>query len=169
MSEYTAYIGLGSNLGDREACLAQARARLADLPGTEVVTASGIYETSPVGVLVQPDFLNQVVEIRTTLSPHDLLAHLKRIERDLGRRPGLRWGPREIDLDILLIPGVEVCDEDLCVPHPRLAERAFALIPLAELAPDVRVAGVRTAAELAQALRRSQRVEPINACAAEEQ
>jgi len=157
----TAYLGLGSNLGDRQGYLARARQLISRLPGTALRRQSRVYETAPLGVTGQPDFLNQVVEVATTLSPRELLAHLKEIEAELGRRPGRRWQPREIDIDLLEMEGVAVAEPDLVVPHPRLAQRAFVLVPLAELAPHLVLPTGQTAAQAAQALRRSQRVEPV--------
>lgn len=133
-----AYLGLGSNLGDRRANLEAARARLEAEPGINVLRTSAVYESEPVGVADQPWFLNSVLEIRTDLSPRELLATLKRIERDLGRQPGRRWGERLIDLDLLLYDGQTIAQPDLQVPHPQLWNRLFVLLPLAELLPDLR-------------------------------
>jgi len=132
----TAYIGLGSNLGDRETTI---RAAIAALPG--VVAVSELHETEPVGVVDQPQFLNGAARLETELSPRALLASLLAVERELGREPGERWGPRTIDLDLLLY-GTETVDEPgLTVPHPHLHERRFALEPLAELDPELVVPG----------------------------
>jgi len=131
------YLGLGANLGDRAANLAAAIHMLAERPGVRVIRRSSLYETSPVGPDGQPDFLNSVLEAETTLGPLDLLASLKQIERALGRQPGPRWGPRPIDLDILLFGERQISSPDLTVPHPRLWDRLFVLEPLAELAPDL--------------------------------
>jgi 2-amino-4-hydroxy-6-hydroxymethyldihydropteridine diphosphokinase len=131
-----AYIGLGSNLGDRLENLREAVRLLDAMDEVDVVRTSSVYETDPVGP-EQPDFLNAVAQIDTTLSARELLGHCKRIEVDIGRKPAERWGPREIDLD-LLIYGDETIDEpDLQVPHPRIDERAFVRVPLAEIAPDL--------------------------------
>ena len=128
------YIALGTNLGDREANLANARESLP--PEVSVVKASSIYVTPPWGYENQPDFLNQVLETRSTLEPLPLLAHLKSIEAQMGRLKTFRNGPRLIDLDILFY-GHRVIDEpELQIPHPRLQERAFVLVPLNEIAPD---------------------------------
>jgi len=156
-----AFLGLGSNLGDRRDNLAQARARVAALPGTRLLAESRLYLTRPVGRADQPDFLNQVVEVETTLSPRALLGYLKQMEWDLGRRPGVRWGPREIDLDILVMEGVEMSEPDLVIPHPRLGERAFVLMPLAELAPQILLPSGETVAEAAARVGR-QGVEPVD-------
>ena len=128
------YIALGTNLGDREANLANARESLPS--EVKVVQASSIYVTPPWGYEDQPDFLNQVLETRSTLEPLPLLAKLKSIEEQMGRLKTFRNGPRLIDLDILFY-GQRVVDEsDLQIPHPRLQERAFVLVPLNEIAPD---------------------------------
>jgi 2-amino-4-hydroxy-6-hydroxymethyldihydropteridine diphosphokinase len=131
-----AYIGLGSNLGDRE----QAIRRAAELIGAQRLSA--IVETEPWGYAEQPRFLNAVAEIDTPLTPRQLLTHLLDVERRLGReRVGPKWGPRTIDLDLLLY-GSEVIDEPgLTVPHPHLHERLFVLEPLAELAPALEIPG----------------------------
>jgi len=126
-----ALIGLGANLGDPVAALHLARRRLAELG---VVTASSsLYRTPPWGVREQPPFVNAALALDTALDPDALLAALKALERQLGRVPGARWGPRAIDLDILDYPGVRRTDPVLTIPHPRLLERAFALVPLAEI------------------------------------
>jgi 2-amino-4-hydroxy-6-hydroxymethyldihydropteridine diphosphokinase len=129
------YLGLGSNLGDRRANLTAAAASLP--PAATVLRASSIYETEPWGYLEQPTFLNQVLETETNLSPTDLLAALKRLEAGLGRQASFRYGPRLIDLDILLYDQLVLDLPDLVIPHPQLAQRAFTLVPLAELAPDL--------------------------------
>jgi 2-amino-4-hydroxy-6-hydroxymethyldihydropteridine diphosphokinase len=137
-----AYVGLGSNMGDREQMLWGAIHMLAFNPDVDVVAVSSIRETDPVGVLDQPPFLNAAVAVDTELDPHALLGLLLAVERELGRtREGPRFGPRTIDLDLLLY-GEEVVEEPgLTVPHPRLHERKFALEPLAELDPDLDVPG----------------------------
>ncbi len=130
------YIGLGVNLGDRAANLANARSALS--PAVRILRSSSIYETEPWGFRDQPAFLNQALEAETGLAPLDLLAYLKQIEAALGRQPTFRYGPRLIDMDILLYGDLIVSLPGLEIPHPRLAERAFVLAPLAELAPDLR-------------------------------
>ncbi len=129
------YLGLGTNLGDRLDNLHRARNALH--PDVQVLTASPIYETPPWGYLEQPDFLNQVLEAETVLPPFALLDYLKDIEVKIGRTPGVRYGPRLIDLDILLYDDIILHTPQLIIPHPRLAERAFALAPLADLAPNL--------------------------------
>ncbi len=133
-----AYIGLGSNLGDRAALLASALVRLRSL-GT-VIAASALYETAPWGKVDQPHFLNAACVLETGLEPRALLAELGRIERELGRDRAReeRWGPRAIDLDLLLYDERVVREGGLALPHPGLHERPFALVPLAEIAPEAR-------------------------------
>ena len=134
-----AYLGLGSNLGDRRDNLAAALAALAADGQAAVVVCSAIYETEPWGYTEQPSFLNCAVAVDTVLSPVELLALCKEIEERLGRMPGVRFGPRVVDLDILLYGErvVRLDTPDLEIPHPRLHLRAFALLPLAEIAGEV--------------------------------
>ena len=129
------YLGLGTNLGEREQNLATALARLQER--LRLVAVSSLYETAPWGVTEQPPFLNAAVAAETDLSPADLLAFIKGLEREMGRQPGGRWGPRLIDIDILLYGDLVLQTPDLVIPHPNLAERAFVLVPLAEIAPEV--------------------------------
>ena len=137
-----AYIGLGANLGPREVTLLRAVDLLAAADGVEVVAVSQLRETEPVGVVDQPPFLNGAVAIETSLAARELLDVLLETERELGRVRGERWGPRTVDLD-LLVYGEETLDEPgLRVPHPRLAERRFALEPLADLDPALAVPGL---------------------------
>lgn len=131
----TVYLGLGSNLGERRTTLRAALAALA--PATHLTAVSSLYATEPVGYRDQPEFLNAVARVETALAPWPLLERLKEIEHHLGRRGRFRNAPREIDLDILVYDSVTVDDLGLVIPHPRLAERAFVLTPLAELAPDL--------------------------------
>jgi len=127
-----AFLGLGSNLGDRRACLAEAVGSLDGL-----VAVSPVYETAPVGGPEQDDYLNVVVELDTGLPPRDLLGVCHRLEAAAGRVRVERWGPRTLDVDILWIEGVTVDEPDLQVPHPRLFERRFVTAPLRDLAPDL--------------------------------
>ncbi|MCA9244027.1 MAG: 2-amino-4-hydroxy-6-hydroxymethyldihydropteridine diphosphokinase [Phycisphaerales bacterium] len=130
----TAYVGLGSNLGDREHLLNSALGALRDADGVKVVRMSRFHETKPVGgPSGQRDFLNAVAEIRVTLTPRELLNTLLSIEADHGRVRDVRNGPRSLDLDLLLFGGVRVDEPGLQVPHPRMWDRAFVLAPLAEL------------------------------------
>jgi len=135
-----AYVGLGANLGDREAALRAAVERLDETPGIDVVAVSSFRETAPVGVAGQPDFLNGAVAVETILGPRELLEALLAIERGLGRVRGTeRYGPRTIDLDLLLYGDARIDEPGLRVPHPRLHERLFVLEPLHELDPALEV------------------------------
>ena len=131
-----AYLGLGSNLGDREANLARARDELAGR-GVKVVRGSEVVDTEPWGETDQPRFLNQVLEVEWNGSPQELLAVAKAVEAAMGRTPSYRWGPREIDVDILLFDDLHLEQADLVIPHPRLRERDFVLKPLRSLRPDI--------------------------------
>ena len=150
-----AYVGVGANLGDRESTIRRAVQLLAGTGGVAVVDVSTLRETPPWGPVAQPPYLNGVVEVETDLRPRALLDVLLGIERELGRvRTGERWGPRTIDLD-LLVHGDLTCDEPgLTVPHPRIHERRFALEPLAEIAPDLVVPGRGAVSTLLEALDR---------------
>lgn len=130
----TVYLALGANLGDREKNLHDALARIA--PFVHVTHVSSLYETEPVGVREQPWFLNLVCVGTTTLSPVDLLRRAKKIENEMGRTESIRFGPRPIDIDILFYDRLIQLSPALTIPHPRLHERAFVLVPLAEIAPD---------------------------------
>jgi len=131
-----AYIGLGSNVGDRRGTLERALVILRESEGVAVRAVSSFIETEPVGGPPQGTFLNAAAELETALDPHTLLALLLDIENRMGRVRRERWGPRTIDLDLLFYDDSIVTDEDLVIPHPRLHERAFVLAPLAEIAPD---------------------------------
>src|SRR5205085_2605657 len=131
---HTVYLALGSNLGDRRGNLAAALQRLREV--MEISTVSSIYETEPVGYLDQPRFFNIVLQGKTTLSAQELLKYAKEIEAAIGRQPTFRNGPRPIDIDIIFFDDLQIKQDNLIVPHPRMAERAFVLVPLAEIAPD---------------------------------
>lgn len=131
------YIGLGTNVGDRPGLIERAIAALDEIPNVDLIRRASLYETEPVGPVDQSWFLNTVVEVDAELDPHALLSQLKRIETDLGRQKRERWGPREIDLDLLLYGDSTIRTSELVVPHPELAERRFVLVPLAELVPDL--------------------------------
>jgi len=132
--DHTVYIALGTNLGDR---LANLHAALRSLPPAVTVTdESHVYETPPWGYEDQPAFLNMVVKAETDLEPESLLEYLKQLEMELGREQNFRWGPRLIDLDILFYDDRVLDSPPLVIPHPRLHERAFVLVPLADVAPD---------------------------------
>jgi 2-amino-4-hydroxy-6-hydroxymethyldihydropteridine diphosphokinase len=128
-----AYIALGTNMGDRYRNLVDAIHLLKEEVDISLVKSSSIYETVPVGYADQEDFLNMVISIRTTLTPYELLEVCLRIEKDLGRKREIKWGPRIIDLDILLYNQENIEAEDLVVPHPRMHERAFVMAPLLEI------------------------------------
>jgi 2-amino-4-hydroxy-6-hydroxymethyldihydropteridine diphosphokinase len=147
-----AYVGLGANLGPREVTVRRAMELLGETEDVQVVAVSELRETDPVGVVDQPPFLNGAATLETTLSPRELLDALLAIEQSLGRVRDERWGPRTIDLDLLLY-GKEVVDEPgLRVPHPRLHERGFALEPLAELEPGLEIPGRGSVSALLAAL-----------------
>jgi 2-amino-4-hydroxy-6-hydroxymethyldihydropteridine diphosphokinase len=130
------YLALGSNLGDRAANLALARTEL-EARGAHTLRSSTVRETEPFGVRDQPLFLNQVLEVEWPGSPRELLETAKAVEAAVGRTETYRWGPREIDVDILLFDDLAVREEGLTIPHPGLAEREFVRQPLAELRPDI--------------------------------
>jgi 2-amino-4-hydroxy-6-hydroxymethyldihydropteridine diphosphokinase len=145
----TAYVGLGANLGDRRATIERAVELLRGAPGVEVLAVSSLRETDPVGFEDQPRFLNGAVALETTLTARELLDLLLEIERRLGRtRGGPRFGPRTIDLDLLVYGDAELDEPGLTVPHARLHERRFVLEPLAELAPALVVPGRGSLEEL---------------------
>jgi 2-amino-4-hydroxy-6-hydroxymethyldihydropteridine diphosphokinase len=129
----TAYIALGSNVGDRQAYLARARAAIAAIAGCRIVASSAIEETAPLGPVPQGPFLNQMLAVETTASPRDLLRELQDIERGAGRARNVRWGPRTLDLDIVAFDNQTVNETDLRVPHPEIANRDFWQRELAEL------------------------------------
>ena len=128
-----AYVALGSNLGDRHAYFARARAALAALPKSRVIAESSIEETPPLGPSDQPQYLNQMIALETELAPRELLEELLRIEREEGRRRDVRWGPRTLDLDIVRYEKQTASDPDLTVPHPEIANRDFWQRELIEL------------------------------------
>ena len=155
-----AFLGLGANVGDREGNLREAIRRLSAAAGVNFLRQSRVYETEPMGITDQPQFLNMVVEVEIgdDVAPRDLLAVAKQIEVDVGRTKRERWGPREIDLDVLLVGDERVKEEDFEVPHPRMWERAFVMAPLAELAPEAKGPTGETVAEIAARLGREQEV-----------
>ena len=147
-----AYIGIGANLGPREETLHRAVELLGSADRVRVVAESELRETDPVGVVDQPPFLNGAVSVKTTRSPRALLDLLLEIERSLGRVRAERWGPRIVDLDLLVYGNGVVDDAGLHVPHPRLHERRFALEPLADLNPELEIPGRGTVSALLAAL-----------------
>lgn len=157
--QHEVFIALGTNLGDRQLQLAEARRRLAE--AIHIDRVSPIYETDPWGYEDQPDFLNQVLAGRTDLAPEALLALVKSLEVELGRQPTFRNGPRAIDIDILVYDELAMQGPELTVPHPKLAERAFVLVPLRDIAPDLLVPGEgRTVETLYQELEDTASVRP---------
>jgi 2-amino-4-hydroxy-6-hydroxymethyldihydropteridine diphosphokinase len=144
-----AYIGLGANLGDPVRQVMEAVARLRELPEVEVLQASRLYRTPPLGPPGQPWYVNAVVQVKTRLTPEELMRQLLLVERQMGRERGERWGPRLIDLDLLLYNGEVISGPELTVPHPEMHRRAFVLVPLAEIAPEAWHPGLhKTAREL---------------------
>ncbi|GGI04055.1 2-amino-4-hydroxy-6-hydroxymethyldihydropteridine diphosphokinase [Mammaliicoccus vitulinus] len=134
---HTAYLGLGSNMGDRELQLVEAIKLLNEVEGIEVTQESPIYETKPIGYTEQPDFLNMCIEISTELESSELLKVCMMVEQQLHRVRVERWGPRTIDIDILLYDQSVIQSPDLEVPHPRMTERAFVMVPLNDIASNV--------------------------------
>lgn len=133
----TAYIGLGSNLGQPQLQIEWALDALAQLPGSRLEAAAPLYQSPAVGPGIQPDYLNTVARLRTALAPPALLRELQALETARGRLRDQHWGPRTLDLDILLYGNLVLADKDLTLPHPRLAERNFVLLPLHDLDPDL--------------------------------
>lgn len=133
-----AYLALGANIGNKEANL-QSAVQMLDQGACIVTDASSLYRTKPVGYLDQPDFLNAVVKLETQLNPHELLLLCKSIERSIGRQRTIRWGPRVIDIDILLYDEIRLASPELTLPHPEMLKRAFVLVPLAEIASTLLV------------------------------
>ncbi|WP_375461288.1 2-amino-4-hydroxy-6-hydroxymethyldihydropteridine diphosphokinase [uncultured Enterovirga sp.] len=144
------WLGLGSNLGDRAGLIAEAVRLLRATPGIDVGELSRLYCTPPWGDADQGEFLNAALAIRSRLDPHAFLDATQAIERQLGRMRSRRWGPRAIDIDILHLEGVELADERLALPHPLWRERAFVLVPLAEIEPDLVIGGIRISDRLAE-------------------
>jgi 2-amino-4-hydroxy-6-hydroxymethyldihydropteridine diphosphokinase len=131
---HAAYLSLGSNVGDRAEHLAVG---LATVVGEDQYRVSQVYETEPIGGVVQDDFWNLVVELQTNASPHDLLGRCRRAEEQRGRTREVHWGPRTLDADVLLVGNLTSDDPEILIPHPRMYERLFVLVPLAELEPDL--------------------------------
>jgi 2-amino-4-hydroxy-6-hydroxymethyldihydropteridine diphosphokinase len=131
------FLGLGSNLGDRPRFLQRAVTEIRLIPDLRVVWTSGVYESDPYGNPDQPKFLNACLEVETSQAPPDLLDSVKEVERRLGRSASERWGPREIDIDILVYDGLVFSNDRVTVPHPDLEQRRFVLVPLREIAADL--------------------------------
>ena len=147
-----AYLGLGANLGDRAATLNGAVDALRGTPGLRVTRVSAFYETEPQGLVDQPWFMNGVVEVESDLDPEDLLRACQAVEQTFHRQRLVRWGPRTLDVDVLLYGDLTLDTPDLTVPHPRMQERAFVLVPLCEIAPDVEIPGRGRARDLLPAV-----------------
>ncbi len=147
-----AWLALGGNVGDSRALLDRAIAMLCDGITVQLTARSSDYQTPPWGVTEQAPFVNLCIAVETTLSPHDLLSRAHEVERALGRDRAKeqRWGPRTVDIDLLAYDNFAIHELDLILPHPRLFERAFVLVPLAEIAPDLQIAGKRIADAAAQ-------------------
>jgi len=165
MSVIRAFLALGANLGNPEAQVQSAIAALGTLPHTRLVRASSLYRSAPVGYADQPDFLNAVAEVATALAPRELLDALLALELSCGRVRDFPNAPRTLDLDIILYGGLVLHEHGLTIPHPRMHERAFVLVPLAEIAPDVIVPGRGVARDLLAGVdvRSVERVVPVQA------
>ena len=151
MSEMNkAFVGLGANLGEPIRQLQSALSALAQLPASTLLNTSSFYQSPPWGIEAQPPFVNAVAELATSLSPEQLMASLLSIELAAGRTRSLRWGPRVLDLDLLLYDDLIIDRSGLRIPHPHLHQRAFVLVPLVEIAPDLMVPGLGSAAALLQ-------------------
>lgn len=145
-----AYLGLGSNLGDRSGFLKSAVEMLGQLDRVSVLSLSSIYRTQPVGPISQENYFNAVVHIETTLNPKELLNVSLRIEKECGRIRGERWGPRTLDIDILTYGDLEIRDDNLSIPHPLMMERAFVLVPLIEISPNIKIGGYSAKKQLSR-------------------
>jgi 2-amino-4-hydroxy-6-hydroxymethyldihydropteridine diphosphokinase len=145
----SAFLGVGGNIGDPRATMAAALAMLATDPEITVEAVSSLYSTPPWGITDQPDFLNAAAEVRTSLAPRALLERCLATEQDLQRVRDVRWGPRSVDLDVLIYGDLEIDEPGLELPHPRMMDRAFVLVPLLEIAPDLAIGGVRLDRRLA--------------------
>lgn len=135
------FVGIGSNLGDASSQVKSAISQINKIPQVRVVRAASLYGSKPFGPVEQNDFVNTVIEIGSSLEPLDLLRELKQLEQSMGRVHGVRWGPREIDLDILVYGSRNISSAKLQLPHPGISERAFVLVPLAELEPELMLPG----------------------------
>jgi 2-amino-4-hydroxy-6-hydroxymethyldihydropteridine diphosphokinase len=150
VTEHVSFIGLGSNLGESGNQIAQALVRLDQLPGTRLLAQSALYRSAPVGYLDQPDFVNAVAKIATSLAPQALLAALLQIERECGRERTFANAPRTLDLDVLLYDDRQIHEHGLTVPHPQMHLRAFVLLPLLDIEPDCVIPAVGSAREAMQ-------------------
>jgi 2-amino-4-hydroxy-6-hydroxymethyldihydropteridine diphosphokinase len=148
--EHTVFVGLGSNLADPQAQVSRAMHELAKLPQVRVVNCSSLYRSAPVGYLDQPDFINAVVQLNTTLPPRDMLDVLLQLEHECGRTRDFINAPRTLDLDVLLYDDLQHHEHGLTIPHPQMHLRAFVLQPLLEIAPDCVIPGIGMVAEAAR-------------------
>lgn len=142
MTQHVCFIGLGSNLGESCEQLRRALADIGSLPGTRLLSCSSLYRSAPVGYLDQPDFVNAVAKVETTLTPQALLAALLHIEQHYGRERAFHNAPRTLDLDVLLYGDLQVHEHGLTIPHPQMHLRAFVLLPLLEIAPDCTIPAI---------------------------
>lgn len=159
---HIAFVGLGSNLDDPRDQVSRGMEEVGALPGTRLIKRSSLYRTAPIGYLDQPDFINAVIMIETGLIPHALLDGLLSVERRHGRVREFRNAPRTLDLDVLLYDNVVLRERGLTIPHPRMHERAFVLLPLAEIAPDFVIPGAGRVADLLPGCQ-DQRLERLDA------
>lgn len=150
--DHIAYVALGSNLADPVDQVRRAMEALSELPSVHVAARSSLYRTAPWGYAAQPDFINAVVRLSTSLTAHELLTHLLALEIRWGRVRTMPNGPRILDLDLLLYDDERIAEPDLLVPHPRMHERAFVLAPLLEIAPSIAIPGIGPAAPIAATL-----------------
>ena len=155
MKTVTAYLAIGANIGDSRANMRAAIDLLRGNRDVSVTSVSSLYRSSPVGVIDQPDFLNAAIALQTELSADALLSFCQEVELKMGRKRTIRWGPRVIDLDILLYGDYVINEYSLVIPHPRMLERDFVLIPLAEIASDIRLPGGGSIGQAARALENS--------------
>lgn len=144
-----AFVGLGSNLDDPERQIKSAFELLGDIESTDLIARSSLYRSAPFGSIAQPDFINAVACLRSTLTPMALLNELHHIENLSGRKRGVRWGPRTLDLDLLVFGDQEIDQKGITLPHPGIAERNFVLLPLMEIAPELVIPGLGCVSELA--------------------
>ncbi len=156
--EHQSFIGVGSNLGEKIANIMKAIDTLSNSPDIALLKIASLYQTEPLGYCQQEFFVNTVIHVETSLIPRDLLRLLLDIEDAMGRKRTVRWGPRIIDLDILLFDSITVKERDLEIPHPRLTERAFVVVPLAEINPNIVLPGGDRAADLGARLMAQQQV-----------
>ena len=161
----TAFIGIGTNVGDRKKHIEQAMRLLENPPNVKIIKSSALYVTEPIGYVGQDWFLNCVVEITTTIPPHELLYHCQAIEEQMGRTRTMMWGPRTIDLDILLYNDECIADDALVIPHPNMHKRRFVLVPLVEIAPDIIHPTLnKTVTDLLQNLKDTHKVDVYREC-----